>query len=283
MLILLCIKLRRRLYLALVPVAFCIAFYGCAVIYHKIHANELTAIYQSSKKNESLIVINNDRALLCDFSDGSYTIVAKSANAISKNGICEIEIYMLTHYHQRHKNTLYRLIQREFIRQILLPSPQTATEDEIADAILRVAAEYDIPVLFYMPGDDALLFNDILIDIMPRTVLKRSTHPLLSLTVAKGDNRITYIGASAFEGENSDFCMEYSANSNVIIMGIHGPVYKTPYFLDRPKSGKDLSLVFYANDEVLSWHDHDDLARLSENGGTTLITNVAYYKIILKQ
>lgn len=281
MFVLLTVKLKRRVWLAVVPAVFFIALCGGTILYQNHHAHELTVIYQSAKKNESLIVLSGGRALLCDISDGSYGIAAKSANTIGQNAVCEIETYMLTHYHQRHKSTLARLAQREYIRQLLLPTPQTEGDAGIAADLSAIAAEYNIPILFYTSEDDSLLFGQAQIDVMPRSMLSRSTHPLIALTIAKGERRVTYIGASAFEGAGSDFCGENATRSDVLILGIHGPVYKKPYFLYGFATGGRLSSVLYANDEVFSWHEESDRVSLAEIGTAAYIAGVTTYKIKL--
>ena len=83
-----------------------------------------------------------------------------------------------------------------------------------------------------------------------RSYIKRSTHPTLMLSVECGDERITYVGASAHEGALYPTIQKYTNESQYIIFGVHGPIIKSHYSYTL---NSRLKQVVWANNNMMSY------------------------------
>ncbi len=200
--------------------------------------------YLNYKKNDSLIVADGGKVMICDISDGSWT---PTSNAAARAKAERIDVYMLTHLHRRHVNTFDRLCRNEYVRELWLPVPEDGNEDEeeIYDLLVEAADSYGVAVKEYERGETAD-FGETSVITIGRTMIKRSTHPIIALAFVRGDESSVYVGSSVHESGSFDGVLQLCRDADEVIFGIHGPVYK---------SGEDFGLaketrVIFATEDV---------------------------------
>ena len=153
LLVLLFVKLKRQ-WIAILPVPLeVIAFVLCFSIYTDTHKNEVDITYLQRGKNEMIVLSNTNEAIICDLSDGSYANVKIALDALRDNYATEVSAFMLTHYHQRHISSVYRLLCSEKVSQLWLPYPMDEREYNIMWSIVYYADRCNCPVMVYKTGE----------------------------------------------------------------------------------------------------------------------------------
>lgn len=176
--------------------------------------------YINCSKNDSIVINDGHRVLICDISDGSWTSTSVTV-AEAESEI--VNAYMLTHLHLRHVRTFERLCRREYVDEVWLPSPEEDDEAVVYASICAAAEKYGVTVLEYERGD-ILSFGSIEIETMPRTMISRSTHPVIAVAFSAENGRTVYIGSSVHESGLYEYAVDMCQNADEVVFGIHGPV-----------------------------------------------------------
>ncbi|MBE6621272.1 MAG: ComEC/Rec2 family competence protein [Ruminococcaceae bacterium] len=236
-------KPHRFLY---VMAAWVAVFFVCLTVTNGMTAGQWQASYVSNKKNELLCLSNNEMTVLCDVTDGSYTAYRDFFAEGKPDGTTEIDALVLTHFHNRHVSTVYKLLGDIRVRTIWLPLTMTAPgidqDKAIKDegnlrAIVALAKQRRVEVCYYIPEEGAAISETLVMNQLYFSMLKRSTHPTVSFTFEYRSNpnnegkRLTWLGSSAWEGELADEALLTATASDAIIFSKHGPVIKTSYSL----------------------------------------------------
>ena len=223
-----------------------IVFSGYLNKYNSSEADIVRTVYVTYNKNDAFIIKYGTRAMICDISDGSYTI-SNLANQLLKTQyyITEIDTYMFTHYHQRHIATLHSLAEYAYIKNIILPEAISETDISVMNSLTEFAENNGYNVTYYPKSEAATieLFDDIKLQMMEYTKLSRSTHPVLAFSINVNAQKIAYFGNSAFETSNIDY-----DRADIIIFGQHGPIMKKP--IELHGNFNYLQRIIYASDIV---------------------------------
>ena len=171
----------------------------------------------------------------------------------------ELDVLVLTHYHNRHISTIYKLLGDIRVRTIWLPMsmPEVDQDKAIKDegnlrSIVELAERRRVEVRYYLPEESAEITQGLTMERLYYVMLKRSTHPTLSFSITYGrkeeEGRLAFIGASAWESEEADAIKQMATSSDVLMFSKHGPVIKSTLTLTDwstiPK------IVFFADGNV---------------------------------
>ena len=219
-------------------------FVVCLSMVQSASTGTWQATYVSDKKNELLCLFGNGETVLCDVTDGSYTAYRDLLADAMPDGATEIDALILTHYHNRHISTVYKLLGDIRVRTIWLPMTMSSTDSEKAikdegnlRAIAALAKQRRVEVCYYLPQDGAQITDTLALEQLYFSMIKRSTHPTVSFSFEyRADaktppKRLTWVGASAWESERAKEILLSSTSSDTIIFSKHGPVIKTEYTL----------------------------------------------------
>lgn len=249
---LLCKKSKARLLVASAASVFMVLYAGVTV--YAAASNAPYVSYINSKKNDGFTVMSGKSALICDISDGSYSVTREALYEAKARGAVDISVFMLTHLHQRHVRTFSKLATGEYVNQLWLPAPGSEDEEYIYDSLVSAAGKLGVNIVTYGRDDNTTLsFKDIDITVAGRTSISRSSHAVIALSFEYKSQeremwRTVYAGASAHESDVYEYINSLCAlpETKSIIFGAHGPVYK---------SGADYAVnegvvVTYANEDV---------------------------------
>lgn len=220
---------------ALIPFGAAVSVFFCAVlIASRFSADRLYAV--GSGSSDALVLVSDGECLVVDMSDGSSKLMRLTAARLGREQVTEIDTCMLTHLHRKHRNSLLSLCESRLVRRFLLPEPQTESETNALADIEELAAELGVTVALYPRPDPArIAFQSARVELCGYTRVKRSTHPVLQLTVcldkdAPEARHAVYLGSAAAE-----FLPIPSAG--FYLLGHHGPVPKAPLPpLDAPSA-----------------------------------------------
>lgn len=269
----------KRKWICVMPVpAAILAFIICFGVYSNVNADKTDVSYIQNGKSEMIVATHGRGAAICDLSDGSYSNVYRALEAASDKYATDIEEYVITHYHQRHVSTVYRLICSEHVERIWLPYPQDEREYGIMWSIAYYADKYGCRAMVYESDENIELFGVCGLSV-ERSYIKRSTHPTLMMAFECGDERITYVGSSAHESTLYPTIQNYINESQYIIFGVHGPIVKSQYTYVLDGS---LKQIIWANNNMISYfrcaseqQNILDSARLIGSPQLTVITLTA--------
>jgi len=193
-----------------------------------VSSRQNTVLSVQEKGNDALIVFSRGKTLLCDISDGSYGSIRSFYDAARARHTTEAEALMLTHLHKRHIHSFIRLSGATYVRNLILPVPVSDSEKAVAESLCEIAAGQNIPVHFYdAAAHPTVRFGSV--ELLPgaRTYLSRSTHPVITLRVQCGEQALQYLGTSWNETNECP----HSTDAQVVILGAHGPIYKSDFTL----------------------------------------------------
>ncbi|MBO7342198.1 MAG: ComEC/Rec2 family competence protein, partial [Clostridia bacterium] len=130
--LLLLFDLKRRCWIALTPLAVAVAAFAVAIpIANHVGKAQLQVTYRGAGKNEGLILVQNESAVLCDLSASTLTQWRANWYAAQDMGATQVEALMLTHYHSKSVSALSRFAKIVYLHALWLPEPQTKEESDI--------------------------------------------------------------------------------------------------------------------------------------------------------
>ena len=229
MAVLLVIKLRKKLWIALPPVAFVASFALCLGIFALCDKSELK--YVGSGSDEIFIVERAGVCSVCDVTDGSAWNYWQLRSSLPTY-VIEIEDYVLSHPHKHHAELIKKISERQPIRNIYLPLCTDADELEYLSDILTVAGECGIDVHFYERGETITLVDNTHL----RSFFESGAdgHSSVYMSFYKDGESFTYTDNSKRLG-----AYELGENSRYMLFGAHGernegteaPIPTTPEIL----------------------------------------------------
>ena len=243
--------------------AWSLAFCACLVLTHMQSTGEWQATYTVHGKSELLTLSEGEKAVLCDLTDGSYTTYRSLLEDGLPEGTTEIEALVLTHYHQRHIASVYKLLGDCRVRTVYLPltmpdaTQEKAVQDEgILRSIAALARERRVQVRYYIPSEGADVTDGLRLERLYYGMLKRSTHPVLAVSwqyrqaESAAEGRLVLVGASAWEaGLWQEVAADAAACDALVLCG-HGPIVKTNYSVSAWQNGPGTVLFSGGNAAV---------------------------------
>ncbi len=227
-----CLYRRKRNFLLIYPVygAFLLGLLLSLQIYAWSVRDDVVMTYSVSGKNEAIAVVTNGKGMLIDASDGSLKHIRSAWGTLSEQNLTELEVCVLTHYHNRYIPTLAKLMQETVVKTLVLPTPLHDEETEISRSLRELAVGAGVAVQFYRRGEDDILFGEAGVSFLPYAMLDRSVQPLLGLQISANGEDIVYLGGAAFEADRngafSDARDAALGQCEFLLLGVHGPLYK---------------------------------------------------------
>lgn len=236
MTLLMLIKLKKKLFIALPPIAFVLSFTICFAVFAVTDREKIK--YVGWGENELFFVERAGVSSVCDVSTGASSVYNLLADGLCDYSV-EIENYVLTHPHANHSAMLRRLCENRVVRRLYLP---LMTDDEslgiLAD-IRNAISEYNTEIIFYKCGEEIKLSEKT--KLLP-FFLQREGKNEVFLKICGKDDVITYTD----EAEN-DLAFALGAKSRYFLVGAHGEPSEND---EMAKSfNGDVRLIF-ANESV---------------------------------
>lgn len=208
--------------LGALALAFCAAFFSCWGIYSHITKNDVNVAISTIKSGEFVSFEDDGETYVIDVSTGKYSFMYEGLLSIKDFACTEVDNLVLTHYHNYHKNSIERLSDVIKIGNILLPEPETETEEELYSQLVAMLQKLEIPFLTYERGT-VYASGNVSIDFAPLYKISRSTKPIIAFKANINGSTFSYIESASFEGI---YDYENYFNSDVVFVGSHGPSRK---------------------------------------------------------
>lgn len=205
--------------------AFCIAYFGAYGVYRLTTRGDIRIFLCHEGKNDTVGFVHDGRAVLVDVTAGGKLLPLEAMDALDSLGVCETDLFVLTHLHANHIATLPRLADRMKLHRVLLPEAETEEEASILASICTALEGICEVSLYPRDGESHVTVGRLRIRLPRYETLPRSAHPVILFSAeAKGMEKppFVYIGASAFELSDT----AEKANAVLAVCGTHGPVTK---------------------------------------------------------
>ena len=241
-------------FLSLIPLAVCIAIsIGAIFIYEKTNDDKLNVSYINVSSNSDIIVLSSERqAIICDVSNGSLTSYEYALDKISESRATEIKAIMLTRYTNQHNATMYRLFQRNKVREVWIPYPQNSEECYMMETLFGFAKDNNVSVYIYESDETMRAFEHAYIE-HENTYIERSAVPIDLINIYTGSEHLTYTSPAFIESELSEKAKYSFSRSQYVIFGSRGPKPKSLFEL-----GGDLRKT-----EVVTFSDENNVGYFS--------------------
>ncbi len=251
--VLLLLRLKRAWQpLVLLPLALSIvAFPVCLGIHRAMGDGAVKLIYRADGGSEGLMLTQNGEALICDITNGSMTQAVANEAALEGQGVCDINVLMLTHYHSRQPATLNKLFSSYMVRTLWLPPPLDDEDTDILIDILAIAVQQEVAVTVYKYGSPLTVFDTGTVTVHTPLTQSRSVEPALRIDVSYGSRTVRYESAAYGEYAKALLLDGSDATVNELILGSHGP---------RPHSPVEITdttvtdRIWVASEEILKYH-----------------------------
>lgn len=201
------------------PAAFFIAAYSvCSVVYHIQNSDKVFISVTSSGISDVISFTAKGKSTIVDITDGYYSpLYTACANTQSGDCVTHFSSYVIVNYHNRNTSSLSRLLSRQYVDTVYLPSPGEE-EREIYDALSEIAAENGVSVKTYEYGKETEI-DGVSLCVDPPEYISRSARPINKINI-NGD--VTYIGAAYSETGKTP-------EGKTVICGNYGPKYKNEF------------------------------------------------------
>ena len=236
------VEKKKRKYCAF-AVAAAIAVLFASVAIMRTLSSDCTAIVMTAhKSNDEFVVISDNKTLLIDVSDGSFSSVLPAIDAMHGATYCELDALMLTHLHSRHTATVRKLMRQMRIGTLILPLPISDTDAGVYESLSLIAESAGCEVVSYdRQSPEDIPFASCVISPTEYVTLSRSSHPVITFSVI-ADKTFAYLGGASNEPGLSGVT-DLLSSADVLCFGAHSPVYKLPLIIGDAYYNAALSSV----------------------------------------
>lgn len=244
MLVLLFVDLRRYKGAVLLPVPLLIGVFAlCLALHQQGLAGQLAGTYRVDRSNEGIVLSSTAGSLMIDISSGSATQLQRNWMLLQERGETELDILMLTHYHNAHVKAVSRFGKRVLIRSLWVPEPTTEADEAVLASLREVAEELCISLTVF-PRETALpAFGAGTLTLSAPLYEKRSTQPAFRLQIVYGDGALCYESAAYSEFARHAGHTSVTAAATLYVPGSHGPLPKESILPAQPHEGALTVLV----------------------------------------
>lgn len=203
-------------------------------VYFVTQSDENEVTYLSDKNSEALVVSSGSETMLIDIGKGGKAIPTLGAEIMMTEYYeTRPDALMLTHYHSLHIGTVRHIVKNYRIKRIYVPVPESENDKKIYRSMEKYLSETE--AVTYYRGEE-IKFGNLTVATSEFTLLERSTHPVITVSVSDGKSSLLWLGASVTETEIAVASNRLVLESSVVISGAHGPKEKEniPYVAVAP-------------------------------------------------
>lgn len=260
-LLLLFLRLKHPVFIALPALLTLAALAVYIPMFNASFAATDRAVFLAEGKNDGFVVASDGETLYIDVSTGASAPTRRAAYIAEQLYDPELDGYMPTHYHMLHISTFTKLVSRTRIKRLYLPPVVRESDYNVRAALAATAKRNGVDVV-EVDYDTPIPFANCRITLTAPQMLKRSTHPVICLSVATNEDKVLYLGSSF--GDTALDAESMMQDAGLVVLGQHAPVTKHTFTL------KNEAVLLFANAEIADFADFPSEAlALRKNGSYT--------------
>lgn len=232
---------------ALVPFAVStLVFVGGVHIYDAAFSERATVDTVSISESDIVTLVSNRSAAVILVGDGSSEIVYSAVDRLSDYHLTEVDTLILATPTRRTISSFLKLLSSRRVGAVLIPTPTSEEECQIAADIAALASEYGTSTVLYDNSDTLYITHGgVTVALSERIFIPRSTRALLAVKLTFDGVSVAYISASAWE---SDEIRGFTKGVQHIVIGAYGPIPKSsPYDTFSGAISQDKAFSFSLN------------------------------------
>ncbi|MBE6717900.1 MAG: hypothetical protein E7574_01410 [Ruminococcaceae bacterium] len=188
----------KKKYLYFIPFIISIIIFSvCVCIYNIYNKDTQKAIYSSSYYGDSILIISDGKAMMCDISGCAYPNTKLCEYFLDENHVNELDAYVITDYHARGNNSLERLSDSIIIKTIYMPVCVIVDDRILERKFLDLAERRNIDVVRYDPykayNNDLIDFYGISVDIKATAKNTVNSPNTVCVTISSNNKSYSYI------------------------------------------------------------------------------------------
>lgn len=204
---------------------FCFASF--IVVNSVVISRSCSLDFLSRGKSDGFVLRKGNSFTLVDVSDGSSGFSYDLIKASRESGMTEADSLVLTHLHKKHVTYTAYLADSVILRRVYIPSPENDEDIAVCESIIKSCNERGVDVTVYSRSfGEVIDMENASISLCDYTLLKRSTHPVITFGIELGNEKFVYAGGSS--NESVQDISNLISTADTVFFGVHPPIYKSP-------------------------------------------------------
>ncbi|MBO4264928.1 MAG: ComEC/Rec2 family competence protein [Clostridia bacterium] len=206
--------------------AFVLAVIAVFAIYNVyLSDSDPKTVYINQDGNEAFVIMSKHSCALCDVSGGTKNIFYSAQDLINSAYRTNIDTYIMTYYKTAHINSLENLLDKMYVKNVILPLPLTPSEENVYSQIEDLCKSRNVNFTSIDPNE-YFNFDGVSFEYLTRDLIDPYKTPALSFKIECGDKKTVYVSRGAFLTDNADAVSMAVAYCDYAVFGIHGPSIK---------------------------------------------------------
>ncbi len=249
-------KHKKKL-ISVIPFVCCvILLFATMGIYESTNSDKVKATYINASSASDIIVLSSEnKAVICDLSNGSKSAYSKALDEIYAARATEIEAIMLTAYSYQHSATFTDIFASKIVRSVWMPYPENDDEYYKMKRIYEVADSLGVTAYIYKQGEELTAFSDTKIQVYKDSI-ERSAVPITLINVNTINKSLLYTSPAFNESEQYELTEELFAKSDYVIFGNKGPLVKKEYTI---ANNHRIDAIAFSNRELAAYFDTEPI------------------------
>ncbi len=254
-------KTRKRHYLILFTGFIFVSLLSIGV-YNALEKDEKSVIYAVSEYGEGLLIISQNRAILCDISGCYPNTVNMFEKYLDESHKTTLDGYVVTDYNSMGAQAVEKLSNELYLDTLYLPYAESYQESIVEKQILLTAEKHKINVVrFSNVREDTLEFDEIKVNVKTAFREQANLKSSVCVKISYEDKSLAYIGKNAFcTAVGKEYMTRLFNEVDSVIFGKYGREFSdyqinenSQYMILKYKSGID---VFFADEFIYNSVKH---------------------------
>ena len=217
--VLLLIRLRRKWLFAAVPFVAAAAFALCLLVQGFLFSRNEAVYLRSEVYGETLVLRRDHRLAVCDVSSGGWWGAGAVLDAYEDSVATEVELLLLTHWHEGHLSMLEYVSDRVILRSVMIPMPTDRDEASVAQNFVNLAEERGIEVEVYESGSAMLLWEGLSLCVEYES---EDEHDAVVISAKGREEGLLYLSSDARSHTDPHTVEVEMSSYETVIFGCHG-------------------------------------------------------------
>ena len=209
-----------------------------------LRRNDNSVIYNKGS-NEEILITDSGKTMLIEIGNPKIKSIYNITELLTEENITYLDVLLFANYSEDLKDSLETVIGKVKIKEIYLPIPKSALEDEILSKAENVIDKSKIRLCLY-ENKDIIMLNNTEIFTFCSEIYDKNNNVILS--IKQNGSIVTYLSPNAIVSNTKAAALDFIDKSNVIIIGARGYVrnfvftYKSKECEKLIIADKDISL-----------------------------------------
>ena len=235
---------KRKLWSSILIAAFCLIMIIPTLMTYRENRTDTVAYYGQSK-SDMMLIRSEGEVCLINSSQYSKSTAYNALDLLEGTHTYLVDKYYYTHYSWSIDDELDVLLSSISISEIYMPTPRNEDEKTILKVVLATIKDSDAEVVLFREYETVSIGKYTVNLLYSAPYGQTSAN---AFVVANGETVYTYLSSGLLSKDTSNEYMKYLELTDYLILGDHGPKYKTKVYLE--KSYEELKSIVLHSDNI---------------------------------